>query len=46
MEVETIRRGKEIVLELASLLTLVQACAALLLIEFWGLRKIWKIITK
>lgn len=44
MDLETIRHGKEIVLEVTSLLTLAEACVALLLIEFWGLKKIWKII--
>jgi hypothetical protein len=45
MNPETIRHTKEIVLEVTSLLTLMEACVALLLIEFWGLKKIWTIIT-
>jgi hypothetical protein len=46
MDVETIRRWKELVLEGASLLTLAQACLALFLIELWGLKKIWKLLTR
>lgn len=45
MDLETIRHAKEVVLEVTSLVTLAQACIAILLIEFWGLKKIWTIIT-
>ena len=45
MDLKAVRRGKEIILEVTSLLTLAQACIAILLVEFWGLEKIWNIIT-
>ena len=44
MDLETMRHAKEIVLEVTSLITLAEACAALLLIACWGLKKIWMII--
>jgi hypothetical protein len=44
--VEMLRHVKELVLEGASLMTLLMACVALLLIEFWGIKKIWKIVMK
>ena len=46
MGLETLHYLKEVTLEAASLLTLVMACVALLLIEFWGIRKIWKLVWK
>ena len=46
MSVELLRQIKELVLEGASLMTLLMACIALLLIEFWGIKKIWKIVMK
>lgn len=46
MNVEMLRQAKELILEGASLATLLMACAAVLLIEFWGIKKIWKIVMK
>jgi hypothetical protein len=46
MGVEVIRHWKELLLEGASLMTLAQACIALLLIELWGLKTIWKLLTR
>ena len=46
MPLETLHEIKELVLEGISLLTLLMACVAILLIEFWGLKKIWKLIAK
>ena len=46
MEVEIIRHWKELLLEGASFITLAQACIALLLIELWGLKKIWKLLAR
>ena len=46
MRMEVLRHVKELVLEGASLMTLLMACIALLLIEFWGIKKIWKLVKK
>jgi hypothetical protein len=46
VNVETLRQAKELILEGASVATLLMACAAVLLIEFWGIKKIWKIVMK
>jgi len=46
MAVETLRQLKEFILEGVSVMTLLMACVAVLLIEFWGIKKIWKLIWK
>ena len=46
MPLETIGHWKELLLEAVSLITLFQACLALVLVEAWGLKKIWEIVRK
>jgi hypothetical protein len=46
MQLETLHNAKELVLEGTTLLTLSMACFALVLIEFWGIKKIWTLVFK
>ena len=44
MSPKVIRMWKERAIEAMCFLTLVMACMAVLLIEFWGLMKIWSLV--
>jgi hypothetical protein len=46
MPLNTLHELKEVILDAFSIITLLTACLAVLLIELWGLKKIWKLLTR
>jgi hypothetical protein len=44
MDEESLMILKTLIVDVAATLSVVVTCVALLLIEFWGIKKIWKLL--